>query len=218
MLDNKYRITVRVAKIIKPKGVFFMEKIVIEAIKRAEKPNKVRREGFIPAVINGLGTASMSVQFKTTELNKIFEKYGTGVKLSIKVDNEEQLGFIREIQREPVGGKIIHISIQLVSTDQNIKLRLPIIFEGKEALKLKLLKLQVEKTEVEVEGKAEFMPSNITINVSEKKHGDNITVADFELPSQIKPVVSEAAIFATVKGKNSKIAEETEEAEKSASI
>lgn len=195
-----------------------MEKIVIEAIKRTEKPNKVRREGFIPAVINGPSTASMSVQFKTAELNKIFEKYGTRVKLWIKADSKEKFGFIREVQREPVGGKIVHISIQLVSTDQNIKLRLPILFEGKEALKLKMLKLQVEKAEVEVEGKAEFMPSDITINVSEKKYGDNITVADFKLPSQIKPVVSEAAIFATVKGKNSKIAEETEEAEESASI
>ncbi|HBX89051.1 MAG TPA: 50S ribosomal protein L25 [Marinilabiliaceae bacterium] len=201
---------------IKPQGVLFMDKIVIEAVKRTEKPNKVRREGFIPAVINGPGTASMSVQFKTAELNKIFEKYGLRAKLWIKTDGKEKLGLIKEIQREPVGGKITHISIQLVTASQNIEQRLPIIFEGNDALKLKMLKLQVEKSETEVEGKAGFMPSSIVADVSQKKYGDNVTAADFKLPSQIKLIASNNEIYATVKGKNSKIAEETEETEKSA--
>ncbi len=190
-----------------------MDKIVIEAMKRTEKPNQVRREGFIPAVLNGPGTASTSVQFKKAELSKIFEKYGSRAKLWIKTDGGESLGLIKEIQREPVGGKITHISIQLVTDSQNVKLRLPIIFEGNDALKQKLLKLQVEKSEAGVEGEAEFMPSSISVDVSQKRYGDNITAADFKLPSQIRLVASQNEIYATVKGKSSKIAEEAEETE-----
>lgn len=188
-----------------------MNKIMIEALKRTAKPKQVRREGFIPGVLSGPGAVSMPVQFKANELNKIFDKYGTTVKLWIKADLNEKFGFIKEVQRDPVGGKIIHISIQLVSVDQNVRLHLPIVFEGQDALKSKFLQLHVEKPEIEVEGKAEFMPSDITIDVSQKAFGNNITSADFALPPQVKLLDSNDEIFATVKGKNKGPAEKVEE-------
>ncbi len=189
-----------------------MNKIVIEAMKRTEKPKRVRRDGFIPGVLSGPGLVSAQVQFKAAELNKIFEKYGTRIKLWIKTDAEEKFGFIKEIQKDPVEGKIIHISIQLVKVDQNVKLHLPIIFEGQDTLKRKFLQLHIKKPRIEVEGKVKFMPSNIVIDVSKKKFGDSITVADFDLPSQIKPIASNNEIFASIKGKNKELAEETESA------
>lgn len=188
-----------------------MNKIIIEALKRTEKPKRVRREGFIPGVLNGPGTASTPVQFKVAELNKILEKYGTKVKLWVKTDAEEKFGFIKEVQRDPVDQKVIHISIQLMAIDQNVKLHLPIIYDGKEPLKRKFLQLQIEKQEIEVEGEAEFMPSSIAIDVSDKKFGDTITTTDFSLPSQVKALASNDEIFATVKGKNNNVAEDTEE-------
>ena len=189
-----------------------MNKIIIEALKRTEKPKKVRREGFIPGVLNGPSTASTPVQFKVVELNKIIEKYGTSVKLWVKTDTEEKFGFIKEVQRDPVDQKVIHVSIQLMAVDQNLKLHLPIIYEGKESLKRKFLQLQIDKQEIEVEGKAEFMPSSIVIDISDKKYGDMITATDFSLPSQVKALASNDEIFATVKGKNNNAAEDTEEA------
>lgn len=188
-----------------------MNKITIEALKRTEKPKKVRREGFIPGVLNGPGTVSTLVQFKVAELSKIFDKYGTAVKLWIKTDSNEKFGFIKEVQRDPVLGNIIHISIQLMAVDQDVKLHLPIVFEGQDALKSKFLRLQIERPEIEVEGKAEFMPSSVTIDISEKKFGDNITATDFDLPSQVKPLASNDEIFASIKGKNKGLAEEAKE-------
>lgn len=188
-----------------------MSRIVTEATMRTEKPKKVRRDGFIPGVLNGPGVASLSVQFQAAKLNQIFEKYGTAVKLWIKMDSDEKFGFVKEVQRDPVTGKIVHVSIQLVAVDQDVKLNLPIVFEGQDALQSKFLQLQIEKSEISVEGKAEFMPSNVTIDVSQKAFGNNITTADFDLPSQVKPLDSKDVIFATVKGKNKGSAETVEE-------
>ena len=189
-----------------------MNKVVIEAMNRTEKPRKVRREGLIPGVLNGPSTASVPVQFNAAELKKLLVKYGQSVKLWIKIGAEEKFGFIKEIQRDPVSEKIIHIAIQLVAVDQDIKLHLPIIYEGRDVLKREFLQLQIEKSELGVEGRAEFMPSSILLDVSKKKQGENILAKDFDLPSQIKLTDREDEVFASIKGKNNSMTQDAEPA------
>ena len=45
-----------------------------------------------------------------------------------------------------------------------------------------MLQVQIYKSEIEVSGRAELMPDEIIVDVSEKESGDNITAADFNLP------------------------------------
>lgn len=196
---------------VKTKGSVVMDKITIEAVERKDKPKKVRRDGFIPAVLSGPGITSTSVQFKGTELNRIIEKYGTAVKLWIQLGNEEKYGFLKEIQRDPVEGKVIHVSIQLVSTDEDVKMQLPILFQGGSVLERNLMQLQIEKSEIEVEGKTMLMPSHAVVDVSGKRIGDSVTAGDFHLPSGIRVLDSGDQVYASVKGAKKVSDEETEE-------
>ena len=190
-----------------------MDKIVIKAAARSEKPKKVRRAGFIPGVLNGPGTASVSVQFERAALNRIIEKYGTAVKLWVGIDGEQKYGFIKEIQRDPVEGKIIHIAIQLVSADQIIRFKLPIDFEGEAALKPKVLYLQIDRSEVEVEGKTSAIPDHAGVDVSQKQYGDCVSAADFRFPKGVKILYPADTIYATVRGTKKEVPEEEPEEE-----
>ncbi len=189
-----------------------MEEIILKAAARSEKPKKVRNEGFIPGVLNGPGTASVPVQFESVALNKIITRHGTNAKLWVELGDEKKFGFIKEVQKHPVEGKIIHIDIQLVSKDQDVKMQLPIVFHGHADLEHKLLQLQVHKTEIEVEGKAELMPDEAVVDVSEKKLGETITAADFHLPAAIKILDPEHEVYASVKAVKEEAVEEPEEA------
>lgn len=188
-----------------------MEKVVIKAMARNEKPKKIRREGFVPGVLNGPGTSSTAVQFGIVELNKIIAKHGTNAKLWVELNGEKKFGFIKEIQKSPVEGKIIHISIQMVSNDQEIKMQLPITFHGQAELEKRSLQLQVCKSEIEVVGKAALMLDAVAVDVSKRESGENITATDFNLPSGIKTVDPENEIYAIVKAVKAEVVEEPEE-------
>lgn len=188
-----------------------MENISIKAIARSEKPKKVRDAGFIPGVLNGPGTTSIPVKFDSIALNKIIARHGSNAKLWVALGDEKKFGFIKEVQRHPVEGKVIHISIQLVSKDQNVKMQLPIAFHGQNELESRLLQLQIYKAEIEVEGKPAFMPDEVIVDVAKKEVGDNITVKDFSLSHEIKVVDPENEIYAVIKAAKAEAVEEAEE-------
>lgn len=189
-----------------------MEEISLKALARSEKPKEARKAGFIPGVLNGPGTASASVKFESVALNKIIAKHGTNAKLWVVMGNEKKFGFIKEVQRHPVEGKVIHIAIQLISMDQDVKMQLPIAFHGHAELEHRLLQLQVYKSEVEAEGKAAFMPDEAVVDVSGKQSGETITAVDFNLPSEIKIIDSKDEVYAAIKAAKEEIVEESEEA------
>jgi large subunit ribosomal protein L25 len=171
----------------------------LKAMERSEKPNVVRREGFTPGVLNGPGTASSTVKFDSVALNKIISKHGSNAKIWVELGAEKKFGFIKEIQKHPVEGKISHVAIQIVAENQEIKMVLPINFHGGIELEHKLMKMQIYKPEVEVLGRPALMPDSIVVDVSDRVDGGNITAADLNMPQDLKILDAEDAIYAVIR-------------------
>jgi large subunit ribosomal protein L25 len=176
-----------------------LEQIILNAAKRTEKTKKFREEGFIPGVIYGDSVAEAdSVKFEEISLKKILAKHGSNVKLWIKCGDNKKFGFIKEIQRHPVSNKIIHLDVQLVSKDHEVKLQIPITFKGEAALGKRQLQLKMHKSEVDVLAKIGLVPEVLNVDVSEKNSGDTITSKDFDLDKQIKIHDKENEVYATI--------------------
>ena len=189
-----------------------MEQVILNAAKRTEKSKKIRKEGFIPGVIYGDNvTEADSVTFEVTSLKKILARHGSNVKLWIKCGDNKKFGFIKEIQRHPVSNKIIHLDVQLVSKDHEVKLQIPIIFKGEAALGKRLLQLQMHKSQVDVLSKISLVPEVLNIDVSEKNLGDIITSKDFNLDKQVKIYEKANEVYATINKSSAKVAEEPAE-------
>jgi large subunit ribosomal protein L25 len=188
-----------------------MEETVLIAIDRIENPKKSRDAGFIPGVLNANGAPSSSVMFETAALNKIISRHGTNAKLWISTAGEKKFGFIKDVQRHPIERKIIHVSIQLVSIDQEVKMHLPVVFHGREELEHRQLHLQVLRTDMEVSGKAVIMPDSASVDVAGKESGYSFTAADFHLPEGIRILDSEHETYAIVKAVKEEVAEAAEE-------
>ncbi len=190
-----------------------MEVTILKAIERSEKPKKVRNAGFTPGVLNGPGTTSASVQFESSALNRIIINHGMNAKIWVELGSEKKFGYIKEVQTHPVERKIIHVAIQMVSKDQEVKMQLPITFHGTGELEQKFLHVHVTKAEVEVIGKAALIPEMIEVDVSGKEFEENITAADFHLPKEIKILDPENEVYAIIKAVREVVAEKTEEEE-----
>ncbi|MEI8199160.1 MAG: 50S ribosomal protein L25 [Eubacteriales bacterium] len=188
-----------------------MEEIILKTMLRTDTPKKVRLAGFIPGVLNESDLTSTSVQFVGTELNKIISKHGSNAKVWITIGDDKKFGFIKEVQKSPLDRKIIHIAIQLVNKDKEIKMLIPISFHGRDELEHRELLLQVIKTEIDVSGKAVLMPDVIIADVSAKELGDTVTAADLNISADIKNLDADDEIYAIVKAIKEVVEEEPEE-------
>lgn len=193
-----------------------MEQIILNAEERTKNTKKFREEGFIPGVIYGDCVAkSDPVKFEKVSLMKILAKHGSNVKLWIKRGDDKKFGFIKEVQRHPVSNKIIHLDVQLVSKDHEVKVQVPITFNGEAALAKNQLQLQIQKPEVSVLGKIALIPEVIHVDISQKNAGDTITLKDLNLDKQVKIHDKENEIYATITKMIDKPMEDSdEEAEK----
>lgn len=176
-----------------------MGEIVLNAVQRILKSGKFNEIGYIPGVLYGEGVEKpTSVKFNELALKKILTSHGANAKFWINYESNKVFGFIKEIQREPVTMKLVHIDVQLVSKDQEVKMQLPINYKGKEELNLKQLNLQINKLEIAVIGNANIMPDSVDIDVSGKILGDTITLKDFSLNPLIKISGTTEEIYGTI--------------------
>lgn len=186
--------------LLKLKGVILiMEQILLNVEDRVQKTKKFREEGFIQGVVyGGNEEGAKSIKIEEAPLKRILYKHGSNVKLWVCHGKDKKFGFIKEIQKHPVTNKIIHIDIQLVSKNQNVKMQIPIVFKGEEELKAKQLQFIVNKADVEVAGKIEYMPEVVYVEAGNKNAGDTITFEDLNLDKSIKSHEKAEEVYATI--------------------
>lgn len=166
-----------------------MENLILNAIKRTEKPGRVRREGYVPAVIYGKDIdGGIAVKFEKGSFNKIIKENWGASKISVQLKDIKKYCVIKNIQKHPTTGDILHVDMQAIKMDEDLKLRVPFVFKGEESLQYDGLLLQIIKPDVEVLGKIDSIPSSIEFNVEGKKPGDKITLGDIQLNDGAKIV------------------------------
>lgn len=185
-----------------------MERIILQAESRTGKPKATRAKGLVPGILYGKGEEAIPVSFQEIPLRKILTKHGYNAKVWIDLNDQQKFGFIKDVQKHPVEDKVLHIDVQMVSQDQELKMLLPITFIGMEELEKRLFIVQPMKTEVEVIGRMNIMPNQIVIDVSEKELGDTITFQEFALDPEIKNNDPEDEIYAVIKAKKETMMEE----------
>ncbi|WP_315116271.1 50S ribosomal protein L25 [uncultured Clostridium sp.] len=172
--------------------------VAINAYVRNEKPKITKREGFIPGVIYGKDFENILVKFERNKLIGLLKEKGEKAKISYMLDNVTKEGIIKEVGRDFATGEIIHIDIQSVKGNDNVKWTIPIVFTGKELLNNKGLYLQVYSNEIDVEGEASLIPNNAEIEVSSMEFGKEIKIKDLNLNSAIKLAKDSETILAVV--------------------
>ena len=176
-----------------------MAETILMAIERTKQGKRFQEAGFIPGVLYGDGlTGSLSVKFEESALKKLIAEHGSNAKVWVKYGKNKKFGFIKEVQRKPVSGKVIHIDVMLVAKDHEIRMQLPINFKGQDNLEQRRLLLQVYKSEIDVLGKAALMPDVVVVDVAGKDQGDTITLNDFQLDKRIKIQDREDEIYGII--------------------
>ncbi|HAQ41530.1 MAG TPA: 50S ribosomal protein L25 [Clostridiales bacterium] len=175
---------------------------------------KLRKNGYIPASVSCRGKESISVAVKADELRKSLNSHGRNALFRFSLDNDNStIGMVKEIQLSPVKGEMLHVDLQQVSLNEEIKADLSIRFKGLEALEFKKLMALPQMDEVRVKGLPQDIPDEIVIDVSNIEGVENIALADVDLPKGIVPEISlDQCVVSIVEIKRQEVSDdETEE-------
>jgi len=95
------------------------------------KANKqLRREGQVPVHIFGHGVESQAMQAEERNLRQVMRQAGTSGLIQVNVDGSAHNVMVREVQRHPVTGRLVHVDLYQVRMDVKTRVRLPLVFVG----------------------------------------------------------------------------------------
>ena len=177
-----------------------MEKLIASTrIKNTpHQARKSRRNGKVPGVIYGKNLANLLFEISELELNKEIATNGEHGILNIEVDGNSHRTIIREIQRDPVNQKLIHIDLEELTGERKVVAEVPIIFTGEDKVTRNGGILQREKSTVKVQCKGSEIPRNISVDVSKLTMGDTYRISDIEFAQEISFVDDPNSVIATI--------------------
>ena len=161
----------------------------------------VRREGLVPGVVYGDKQGAQMVSLNYRELEPHIQ---TGRFLSTLVDLEVEGKTIRAIPRdvqfEPVRDFIVHVDFLRLGKASRIAVDIPVQFKGQElspGIKAGG-SLNIVSHTLSLYCSAEFIPDEITIDVSAMQIGQSIHMADIKLPEGVTAVSRDDLTLCTI--------------------
>jgi len=171
-----------------------MEKVELKATNReivGKKVRFLRREGIIPVHLFGHGIESAALQCDAVQLRQVLAQAGRTKLIGLKLDRAKKPRnvVVREIQKNPITGELLHVDFYQVRMAKKIKVEVPIVLTAEvPALKSKenmllqeLNSLTVECFPDQIPDRVELDPSSLTeagqaIQVKDIMVGEGVTV------------------------------------------
>lgn len=200
--------------IIEKVGGIIME--VLKAVSRvkrtAHEAKKERRNGKVPGVIYGKNMTNMLFEIGEMELVKELSRTGEHGIVNINIDGMEHMALIKEVQKDPVNRKFMHIDLEELTNDTVVTTEVPLYFAGEDKVKRNGGILQKERNTVKVQCKGGNIPKSINIDVSGLTFGDTYRLADIEFSNEITFLDDVNTVLAAVTdGNTDNVAQDTPE-------
>ena len=103
-----------------------------QRIVTGKKVKQLRKQGILPVHMYGTGIESQVLQGTAGELRRLLPQVGTNIPVSIQIDgsDDENICFVREVQRHPVSEDLLHVDFIRVDVTQTISAEVPITLIG----------------------------------------------------------------------------------------
>lgn len=165
-------------------------KLVAERREGAGKgvARKLRAAGRVPAIVYGRGMEPIPVSVDAKELYHVLHRGGANVLLDLVVDGEPHLALAREVQRDHIRNRYVHVDFLAVSRTEKITVSVPIQVIGESVGVKAGGVLEHHLWEVEAECLPGDVPEAIEVDVSALGVGDSLKVGDLVAPEGVEIV------------------------------
>jgi large subunit ribosomal protein L25 len=157
---------------------------------------RLRDEGLIPGVVYGAGKDAVPVAVSPTEITEILQSAsGENTLFDLEVGGERRKVILKEFQREPLKGKLLHADFFEVALDKPIQVEVQVELRGTPTgVKNQGGILDFITRELEVECLPVDIPDRIPLDVSELELGRHLRVSDIQAPSDRVAILTDPAV------------------------
>ena len=164
---------------------------------------KLRRDQRLPAVIYSAGSDAISISVDTRE----FSNAARGAKLAtifkFKSDDSElngQIAFVKEIQKEPIKDRLLHIDFLKIKEGESVNVKIPVTVSGDPiAIREGRAKKSQSTYELEVSCLPSIIPDSVDVDITSLEAGESIISKDVKLPDGVSLVSSGNQTIVTLK-------------------
>ncbi len=151
---------------------------------------RLRRAGKVPAIIYGAGRPPRSLAFDHNKVLKQLESesFYSSV-LNIKVGEKSQAAILKDLQRHPARNVILHMDLQRIVEDEEIRMNVPLHFIGEDVapgVKQGGGNVSHLMTDVEVVCLPKNLPEFLEVDVSGLELDQMLHLSDIKLPEGVE--------------------------------
>jgi large subunit ribosomal protein L25 len=151
---------------------------------------RLRREGKVPAIIYGAGRPPRALAFDHNAVLRQLENesFYSSV-LNVKVGEKSQAAILKDLQRHPARAQIMHLDLQRIVEDEEIRMNVPLHFVGEDVapgVKQEGGNVSHLRTDVEVVCLPKHLPEYLEVDVSELKLDEMLHLSDIKLPEGVE--------------------------------
>lgn len=170
-------------------GVSILE---AEVRKGAGKGDARRLRGInkVPAILYGGGKDPQCLQFEQDKLYRRIDEGGLYSRvLTVRVGDQEEPAILKDVQRHPSKPMLLHIDLQRVNEQQQIRMLVPLTFSGADiapGVKQGGGSISCRLSYIEVYCLPQELPETIPVDLSQLELGKSFHASDLTLPAGIE--------------------------------
>jgi large subunit ribosomal protein L25 len=150
---------------------------------------RLRREGKVPAILYGGGRPPRNLSFDHNRVLQQLENesFYSSV-LNVKVGDKEQAVILKDLQRHPARRQILHMDLQRILEDEEIRMNVPIHFLNEETapgVKQGGGKVSHLMSDVEVVCLPRYLPEYLAVDVGDLELDEMLYISDIPLPEGV---------------------------------
>jgi len=150
---------------------------------------RLRREGKVPAILYGGGRPPRNLAFDHNRVVQQLENesFYSSV-LNVKVGDKEQAVILKDLQRHPSKRQIMHMDLQRILEDEEIRMNVPIHFLNEDkapGVKQSGGKVSHLMTDVEVVCLPRYLPEYLAIDIGDLGLDEMRYMSDIPLPEGV---------------------------------
>jgi large subunit ribosomal protein L25 len=195
-----------------------MAEVLLQVSKRdvvGKQVKTLRRDGLLPAIVYGRGISSIPISINSREANKILSAITSSNLVVLDIDGDKHTTLVREKQRDPVTGEVLHMDFYEVSMTEKLRTNVGLEFQGESPAVKELMGVLVTVMEsLEVECLPQDLPNQIVADLSTLEEiGDSLYVRDISLPPNVELISDIDGLVVVISPPAAEEIEEVEEVE-----
>jgi len=178
---------------------------ILKATKRTSETtgqiNKLRSDGFIPAVLYGGKKSNLNISLKKLHLKNVINETFMSKVFDLDIDGNAEKALPRDIAWDPISDEPIHIDFMRITKGSKLTLEIPVKFINSE--KSPGLKkggvLNIVRRKVELKCPAENIPDEIVVDLDNTEINTSLKISAVKLPEKVVPTITDRDfVIATV--------------------